>query len=280
MDAGGRTVIMSSKYESEAEFLKHYRPSDFEKLSLTTDILLFSVSEKRGDNYRKVATKQFSVLLVKRDTYPFKDKWCIPGGFMKMNETTDEAAIRVLGNETNLHNIYMEQLYTFSDVKRDPRMRIVSTAYMALINKNQLTQTLNEKAKWFAINIVENDTLTMELTSHDETLTFTYKKHLLNETTSRFDFHIIQNNCLAFDHAKVLCEGISRLRNKIEYTDIVFNMMPDLFTLGDLQRVYEAILGKKLIDAAFRRNIKQKVTKTDRQVTSGGHRPSYLYRYK
>ena len=85
---------------------------------------------------------------------------------------------------------------------------------------------------------------------------------------------------LAFDHAKVIVSGISRLKNKVSYTDIVFNMMPEDFTLGELQQVYEVILDKKLLDPAFRRIIKDKVVKTDKVKTGGGHRPSILFQYK
>ena len=95
-----------------------------------------------------------------------------------------------------------------------------------------------------------------------------------------YDFNIIKNDKLAFDHSLVIVSGIERLKNKIEYTDIVFNMMPKYFTLGELQQVYEVILGKKLLDPAFRRIIANKVEKTDKVQTGGGHRPSALFRYK
>ena len=90
----------------------------------------------------------------------------------------------------------------------------------------------------------------------------------------------IKNDKLAFDHLLVIISGIERLKNKIEYTDIVFNMMPEYFTLGELQQVYEVILGKKLLDPAFRRIIASKVEKTSKVKTGGGHRPSFLFKYK
>ena len=155
------------------------------------------------DNYCKTDKKKMNILFVKRDNYPFKDKWCLPGGFIKIDEDLDDAPKRILKKETNVDNIYLEQLYTFGNVDRYPRMRIVSTSYIALVDKN-----------------------------------------------------------------------------KIEYTDIVFNMMPELFTLGELQQVYEVILGKKLLDPAFRRIIKDKVEKTNKMKTGGGHRPSVLFRYR
>ena len=144
-------------YNSEEEFLKDYDSSVYEKLSMTTDILIMSVSSEDTGNYRKLSEKKFSILLVKRDNYPFKDKWCLPGGFININETLDEAAKRILKNETNLKDIYIEQLYTFSDVNRDPRMRVVSTSYMALVDKNRLKDKLSDNASWFNVFVLEDD---------------------------------------------------------------------------------------------------------------------------
>ncbi len=268
-------------YNSEEEFLKDYDSNAFEKLSLTSDILIFSVSSQKQDNYRKLSKKSFSVLLVKRENYPFKDKWCLPGGFVGINESIDDAAKRILATETNLHNIYIEQLYTFGQVDRDPRMRIVSTAYMALIDKNQLTENITKNASWFDLTFFEDDDkIHMTLDNGTTVLPVVIKKVLRDKTTDRYDYEIEKNDGLAFDHAKVIASGVSRLKNKIEYTDIVFNMMPKYFTLGELQQVYEVILGKKLLDPAFRRIIADKVVKTDKVQTGGGHRPSALFTYK
>ena len=97
---------MEKQYLSEEEFLKDYDSSKFEKLSMTADILIFSVSDGVQENYRKLNEKHFSVLLVKRKQHPFKDMWCLPGGFIGIDETSEDAAKRVLARETNLHNIY------------------------------------------------------------------------------------------------------------------------------------------------------------------------------
>ena len=274
--------IMEKKtYNSEEEFLKDYDPNAFERLSITADILIFSISDGTKENYRKLNQKHFSVLLVKREEYPFKDKWCLPGGFVRMDETIEEAATRILKNETNLSDIYIEQLYTFSDVKRDPRMRVVSTSYMSLIDKNLLNNKLSDKASWFNIDIKEDEKLfKVELDNGEETINFEVGKVLREKTTDRYSYNIISNEKLAFDHPQVIVSGISRLKNKLTYTDIVFNMMPEHFTLGELQQVYEVILNKKLLDPAFRRIIADKVEKTDKVKTGGGHRPSALFRYK
>ena len=145
------------EYKSEEEFLANYNPNEYDRISMTTDILLFSVSDLSQYNYRKTNEKVMSILLVKRDTYPFKDKWCVPGGFLKVDEELEECPKRILTEETNLRNIYMEQLYTFGAVKRDPRMRIVSSAYMALIDKNTLKEKIKSNAKWFNISFEEKN---------------------------------------------------------------------------------------------------------------------------
>ena len=273
---------MSKTYNSEQEFLKDYNPNDYDRLALTVDILILSVSSEETINYRKTDKKKMSILLVKRDDYPFKDKWCLPGGFVNVHEELDEAPTRILKEETNVENIYLEQLYTFGGVNRDPRMRVVSTSYMALIDKNKLSNNLNKNACWFDVISYEekNNVVEIILDNGQTTIKFSVEKTLREKTTDRYDFNILRNDALAFDHPLVILAGIERLRNKIEYTDIVFNMMPELFTLGELQKVYEVILGKKLLDPAFRRIIANKVEKTECMKTGGGYRPSVLFRYK
>ncbi len=268
-------------YKSEEEFLKDYDSSRFEKLSMTADILIFSVSSEETGNYRKLTEKKFSVLLVKRDNYPFKDKWCLPGGFVRIDEDLEDAAKRILKDETNLEDIYIEQLYTFGNPKRDPRMRIVSTSYMSLIDKNRINTTLYKNVSWFNIMTLEDDKyIHVTLDNGNEEIKFTIEKVLRYKSTDRYDFITVKNDGLAFDHPEVIVSGIARLKNKLEYTDIVFNMIGEYFTLGELQQIYEVILGKKLLAPAFRRIIAGKVEKTSKVKTGGGHRPSVLFKYK
>lgn len=269
-------------YQTEEEFLANYNPKEFEQLSMTTDILLISVSDKEQKNYRKTSKKMMSILLVKREDFPFKGKWCLPGGFLNpQTETLEECAKRVLKKETNLDQIYLEQLYTFDEIKRDPRMRVISTSYMALVDKTKLANQINSFASWFDVSSVEekNNVVTIELDNGNETITLQIEKKLKELTTDRYEF-IHKRNDLAFDHDFAILAGIERLKNKINYTDIVFNMMPEYFTLGELQQVYEVILNKKLLDPAFRRIIKNKVEKTNQMKTGEGHRPSVLFKYK
>ena len=271
------------KYNSDKEFLENYDVTKFDRLSMTSDILLVSVSNQDSINYRKTSKKMISILLVKRKDFPFKEKWCLPGGFLNpKTETLDECAKNVLKRETNLSNIYLEQLYTFDDIKRDPRTRVVSTSYVALVDKNKLTNKLNKNASWFDITEIEEINNIVKVTLHNsqEIINFSIRKRLIEKTTDQYSFSIIENNHIAFDHPKIILAGIERIRNKINYTDIVFNMMPEYFTLGELQDVYEVILGKKLLAPAFRRIITSKVERTDKMLTGKGHRPSVLFKYK
>ena len=271
------------EYKTEKDFLKNYNINDYKQLSLTVDLLIFSVSEENVLNYRKKNKKKMSLLLVKRNTFPYKDMWCLPGGFINPDkETLEDCAKRILKEETNLSKIYLEQLYTFDAINRDPRCRVISSSYMALVDKNKLSNKINVNASWFDITsyINDKDLIEVILDNGKEQITFTIKKTLRELTTDRYSFSILENTSLAFDHPLVIVSGMERLRNKLSYTDIVFNMMPKYFTLGELQQVYEVILGKKLLAPAFRRIIAKKIEKTEKIESGKGHRPSVLYQYK
>ena len=245
---------MEKEYKTEEEFLKDYNPKEFDQLSMTSDILLISVSDEESNNYRKTSKKMMSILLVKRDDFPYKGKWCLPGGFLNpKTETLEDCAKRVLKNETNLSNIYLEQLYTYDALDRDPRTRVISTSYIALVDKNKLTEMINPNASWFDVVLLEekNDIVDITLDNGKDTIHLAIKKKLREKTTDRYKFIEVKNDALAFDHALVILAGLERLKNKLNYTDIVFNMMPEYFTLGELQQVYEVILNKKLLFVIF-----------------------------
>jgi len=248
---------MPNKYKTEQEFLAHYNAADFDRPSVTADILIFSVSSAVGENWRRANKKSFSVLLVQRNDWPDLGKWNLPGGFVGIRETAIRAARRILDIETGVKdNVYLEQLYTFDAIARDPRMRVISIAYMALIDKSRLHHAAAPNARWFDARLTSGK---LVLQSGDLTL---------------------KESDLAFDHAEIIKTGILRLCNKIEYTDIAFDMMPREFTLGELQQVYEAILGRALPTAAFRRTIAARVAATGKTQVGFGHRPSMLFRRK
>lgn len=266
-------------YQSDEEFLKNYNSDDYEKMSITTDITLFSISDKKQENYRKKAAKSFSVLLVKRSTPPFINRYCIPGGFLSLDEKLLDCAKRVLFIEANLENIYLNQIHTFSDIDRDIRGRVLSVSYLGLIDKNLIESSLKEQASFFDLTLTE-DQQYITLSFSNEKDSFSCK--LLREVDiyGIISYKEIENSYIAFDNLKMLMHSIDYLKQNLSHNDFVFHMLPKYFTLKELQLVYETILGRKLIDSVFRRTIKDNVIPTDMVKNDGGHRPSVLYTYR
>lgn len=243
------------------------------------DLVIFGVDSRRDDNLRSLPKKYLSVLLVKRTKEPDKDKWCLPGGFVEENETSKDATLRILKKETGLDKVYLQQVSVNDDVDRDPRGRIISTTYMALIDRTLIDTKLNDDASWFDLNIDEKSKkINVSLKNEDEVISFEVRKKLIDSLTNVYEYDIFDRK-LAFDHDKILVKSVVDLHNKVEHTDIIFHLMPNLFTIGELKQVYELLLGKKLINSAFRRKIKDKVELTDKMVKTGGHRPSLLCKY-
>lgn len=279
---------------TEEEFLKKYNDDVYKKPSFTVDMLIFTVMDKEKENYRKLPEKALKVLLVKRGDHPYIGKWALPGGFVGIEESLDEAALRVLEAETGIEDIYMEQLYTWGEVGRDPRTRVVSSSYMALVDSKSLNITAGEDetdASWFNVSYdileekktsVENGYIyeqLVEIKLWNEVETLSAKIKTTENLEGKIKRELIENEGLAFDHGKFIEYAIERLRNKIEYTSLAFNLMPELFTLTELQRVYEIIQGKELLAAAFRRKIANMVVETNEYTKDAGHRPSKLFRY-
>lgn len=140
---------------TEEEYLNSYQADAFPHPSVATDMTIFSITEKAESNYRKLSEKQLSILLIQRGVHQFLGRWALPGGFVRPDETTEQAAQRELFEETGLRQVYMEQLYTFSEPKRDPRTWVMSCSYMALIDSSQLQLQAGDdadNAKWFSIS--------------------------------------------------------------------------------------------------------------------------------
>ena len=226
--------------KEEQDFLREYNPKQFSPIAVTVDAVILGIEKDNTDNYRKLDEQSIKVLLVKREEYPYKDCYSLPGGFVLDGETLEDSLRRTLKKKIGLTNVYSEQLYTFGEVDRDPRMRVISCAYISLLD----TKKANIKdAMWM-------------------------------------DLEHIKDIPMAFDHGNIIGEAIKRLRGKINYTDIVFHMMPEEFTISELQQVYEKILGEKLLAPAFRRMISDKLEDTGKMTGNAGHRPSRLFRYK
>jgi 8-oxo-dGTP diphosphatase len=206
----------------------------YPRAALTVDCVVFGFDEG-----------ELKVLLIERALEPFKGKWALPGGFVRVNETVDDAARRELAEEAGLKDVFLEQLYTFGAIKRDPRERVVSVAYYALVNlygHRAKAATDAADAEWFPISKVPN---------------------------------------LAFDHAHILATARARLKGKVRYQPIGFELLPLKFTLSELQHLYEAVLERALDKRNFRRKFLGLgllvPLKESRMVRR--HRPAQLFRF-
>lgn len=280
---------------TEQEFLKKYDSSIYFKPSVTVDSIVFTIRDIFVDNYRKLPEKRLQVLLLKRKNHPYKEKWAIPGTFVRENERFEESVNRCLEEKTNIKNMYLEQLYSWGEPTRDPRTRVISTSYMGLIDsgKIKLNNTEKEEIDWFTVKlnkIKENkkesktgykksEEIEIILESNTQTLKNKVRVVKELENGNLIIYTEILESDLAFDHAKILVYAIERLKNKVEYTTIAFNLMPEEFTLTKLQQVYEILLDKPLLKANFRRKIADMVIETDKYEQNAGHRPSKLYRF-
>lgn len=202
---------------------------------VATDVVIFTIKDEK-----------LQVLLIKMKKKPFADCWAGPGGMVKPNESIDDAAKRILKEKSGVSGVYLEQLYAFGKVNRDPFGRVVSVAYFALIPSDSLIlKTTKEYGdiKWFPIDKPPK---------------------------------------LAYDHREIIECAINRLRNKLGYSNIVYSLLPNEFTLGEFQGTYEIILGKKLDKRNFRKKLfsLNLVKPVGRKKKGMANRPAVLYAFK
>jgi 8-oxo-dGTP diphosphatase len=203
-------------------------------LRLTVDLVIFTVRDEA-----------LQVVLVQRGVAPFAGRWALPGGFVRKAESLESAARRELEEETGVRDVYLEQLYTFGDPKRDPRGRVITVTYFALIAADRQALapgTDAAAARWWPAGTPPP---------------------------------------LAFDHRQILDYAVERLRNKLEYTTVGFQLLPRKFTLTQLQRVYEAILGRVLDKRNFRRKMEllDILTPLAERAQDVASRPAQLYSF-
>jgi 8-oxo-dGTP diphosphatase len=180
----------------------------FERANLAVDAVVFGLDEE-----------DLKIILIERDLAPYEGRWALPGGFVHIHESLEEAAMRELREETGIHNLFLEQLYTFGDVDRDPRERVVSVAYYALVNlrDHQIKAATDARnAAWFSVDDIPP---------------------------------------LPFDHNKIVDVALKRLQGKVSYEPIGFELLPKKFTLTQLQRMYEKILEQEIDKRNFRKKI-------------------------
>ena len=226
---------------------------NYEHPFVCTDAAVFTIKTQEPDSYRKLPETNLRILLYKRDAGPHQNKWCLPGGFLNIDELPEDNIRRKLSAKADIDKCWLEQLYTFCDLNRDPRARVLSIAYLGLMNEIESIKYEN-KATWFTVRL-----------DIDQKVKFANDEFELSEQ----DF--------GFDHYSIIKIALGRLQSKILYTNIVFNLLPEEFTLTQLQNVYGAILGKKDQAANFRRKIIDLVRETDRYTSDKGHRPAKLY---
>jgi 8-oxo-dGTP diphosphatase len=205
--------------------------------SVTVDLVIFTIAED-----------DLKVLLIRRGLEPFKGRWALPGGFVEIDESLEQAAARELQEEVGVTNLYLEQLYTFGDTKRDPRGRVISVAYFALVDAERqriVAASDAADAAWCSV----------------------------------FDPELRAR--LAFDHKKILDTAVWRLRNKIEWTTVGYELLPRKFTLSELQRVYEIILQRPVDKRNFRKKIlaQGQVQELNETRSDVAHRPARLYSF-
>jgi 8-oxo-dGTP diphosphatase len=212
-----------------------YDASRYERPSVTVDVVIFTLH-----------SRELHVLLVQRRRWPYEGYWALPGGFIAMNESLEESARRELEEETGVRNVYLEQLYTFGDPGRDPRTRVISVAYFALVRSDAHKLRVSEEStdvRWFPVRDVPHP--------------------------------------LAFDHDEVLNCALERLRSKLEYTTLAFQLLPEVFSILELKDIYEQILGEKLDKGNFYRKIREAdVLEETELMREGRGRPTRLWRFK
>lgn len=211
-----------------------FTPPVEQRPAVTVDVVIFSLFDE-----------DLRVLLVKRKVDPFAGRWAVPGGFIRLDESLEDAATRKLAEETGVTDVYTEQLYTFGDVDRDPRMRVITVGYFALVPYDAIVHnpgTYEVATAWFSLKKLPE---------------------------------------LAFDHGEIVQYALERLRYKLEYTAVGFKLLPDEFTLSELQKAYEIVLDETLDKRNFRRKILAAdiIEETGKKSREGEGRPAMLYRY-
>jgi 8-oxo-dGTP diphosphatase len=209
----------------------------YPKPAVAVDIVVFSI-----------ISDELKILLIKRGQQPFTDMWSLPGGFVRIHEPLENAALRELEEETGIKDVYLEQLYTFGDPKRDPRGRVISVVYFALLDSTKI-----KPYKTGEEEIIDVQWVNIEEIPHN----------------------------LAFDHDEIIKYALKRLRYKLEYSSIGLELLPSLFTLAEMQKLYEIILNEKLDKRNFRKKtLSMNIIEPTKQYKTGQHRPALLYRLK
>ena len=295
----------------EREYLENYNIEQFERPSVATDIVAFAVMQDgEQSNIRKLENRELKLLLVKRSQFPYKGAWALPGGFLRPGETIEETAKRELLEETGVENPFLHLAGVYSEAGRDPRGWIISNSFISLINAENCSLRADTDAwdaAWFCVKLQSDNTSSDDSTSttkmikHTLTLSFDSAssdsnikgdenieiKAIVSEKSTRkghnhvSSYQIVDSGELGFDHAKIIVQSLLELRDMMEYDlRIAFDLLPDSFTLAQLQSTIEKVTDKKFLSANFRRKASDYVEETGEVIEGYGHRPAMLFRVK
>jgi 8-oxo-dGTP diphosphatase len=250
---------------------KHPRPA------LTVDVVVFGVALSDPE-------PSLDVLLIRRRDEPFKGGLALLGGFVKPGEALDAAAFRELKEETGMVPTYLEQLYTFGEPERDPRERVVSVAYMALVpSRAHVIQAGDDAAEVGWYDVRSFDPAVMAFVGAKVKVSDKKKRTKIGPATINARSYEIRlgkaPEKLAFDHDQILNAALVRLSSKVRYAPIGFDLMPPVFTMGQLQRLYEIVHRQPLDKSNFRKKVESLDILADAGKTSGPGRVASLYRF-
>ena len=292
----------------EREYLENYNIEQFERPSVATDIVAFAVMQDgEQSNIRKLANRELKLLLIKRSQFPYKGAWALPGGFLRPGETIEETAKRELLEETGVENPFLHLAGVYSEAGRDPRGWIISNSFISLINAENCSLRADTDAwdaAWFCVKLQSDNTSSDDSTSttkmikHTLTLSFDSAssdsnikgdenieiKAIVSEKSTRkgynhvSSYQIVDSGELGFDHAKIIVQSLLELRDMMEYDlRIAFDLLPESFTLAQLQSTIEKVTDKKFLSANFRRKASDYVEETGEVIEGYGHRPAMLF---
>lgn len=276
----------------EKKFLESYNIKEYEQPSAAADIAVFTVMDMPVADYRRLKEKKLCILMVKRGKPPFADFYALPGGFAVSSESLEETALRELYEETSVTDINISQLKTTSTPKRDPRGWIISCGYLALVDSSGLNIKAGDDAsdaKWFELDFKKNSSEihgNIRLTKYSLTLSCGTEK-VFAQISEKIKMDISgktvsvkaeNSEGIAFDHAEIIANAVFELRRKTKSEGAAFSLLPEKFTIADLKKVYEIIMGESESDANFRRKMKDFLIPLDEETTGAGHRPSKLFK--
>ncbi len=281
-----KSVFAKKNHSEKADeelFLSTYDISAYEKPSVTTDIVAFTIRTDESECYRKNPEHKLNILLVRRGEHPYMNHWALPGGFLKAGETIEACALREICEETKVTPNSILPVGVYSEPNRDPRGWIISNAYATVIGEEYVKPLAGDDAidaKWFEIEIVskEDDNIFLEMKHENITLRSVLRKNI--NQAGCVDYEILENDGLAFDHAKIVTAAFQLLRGRAGDYNQVWDFLPEKFTLASMQTVVETLTGETLLAANFRRKVLPLIEETDEYLEGVGHRPARLYRRK